>query len=49
MKEELKTIFGREVDLVDREAIEQSKNYFRRNNILGNVEQVYVAWQRISN
>jgi hypothetical protein len=43
MQEELKQIFGREVDLVERKAVEQSENYIRRRHILGSVEPVYVA------
>jgi len=40
MHDELKEIFGREVDLVEREAI---RNPFRRREILGNLEIVYGA------
>ena len=43
MEGELKSILGREVDLVRREAIERSKNYIRRKHILSSVETVYVA------
>lgn len=41
MQEELRTIFGREVDLVDRDAVEQSANPFRRRAILSNPRVVY--------
>lgn len=41
MEEELKAIFGREVDLVSRRAIETSRNYLRRKAILESVEVVY--------
>ncbi len=34
MEEELAGIFGREVDLVEREAIEKARNYLRREAIL---------------
>ncbi|KFD40777.1 hypothetical protein DK28_0215575, partial [Peptococcaceae bacterium SCADC1_2_3] len=34
MQEELKDILGREVDLVEKTAIEQSRNYLRRKAIL---------------
>ena len=34
MEEELGAILGRQVDLVEREAIEQSENYIRRRHIL---------------
>jgi len=43
MQEELKEIMGREVDLVERRAVERSENYIRRRHILQSVEQVYVA------
>src|SRR3972149_5240095 len=36
MQNELKEIFGRDVDLVERRAIEKSENYIRRKNILSN-------------
>jgi len=40
MQEELKTIFGREVDLVEKEGL---KNPFRREAILKNREVLYAA------
>lgn len=43
MTRELEGIFGRKVDLVDRRAVEQSKNYIRRRHILSHLERVYVA------
>lgn len=43
MADELETIFGRKVDLVTREAVEQSDNYIRRNEILSSIEVVYVS------
>ena len=43
MQDELKEILGREVDLVERRAIERSENYIRRRHILQSLEQVYVA------
>ena len=39
-EEELKQIFGREVDLVEKKAI---RNPFRRHNILSNYEVIYAA------
>jgi len=42
-QEELKAILGREVDLVERKAVEQSENYIRRKHILSSVEPIYVA------
>ncbi len=43
MEDELRRIFGREVDLVDQAAIEQSRNYIRRKEILGTLESIYGA------
>lgn len=43
MKDELKEIFGREVDVVERRLVEKSENYIRRKHILSNLETVYVA------
>src|SRR6266508_3642081 len=43
MEEELARIFGRPVDLVDRDAVEASPNYIRRALILKSVEPVYVS------
>ncbi|GAB4581915.1 MAG: nucleotidyltransferase family protein [Anaerolineales bacterium] len=43
MQDELEAIFGRKVDLVEREAIEQSPNYIRRKSILKNPEVIYAT------
>lgn len=43
MQNELKEIFGREVDLVERRAIENSENYIRRKSILSNTKVIYAA------
>ena len=43
MEGELQAILGREVDLVERTAVEQAENYIRRKSILSNVEIVYAA------
>jgi len=43
MQEELKGIFGREVDLVSRRGIEASRNYLRKRAILESAEVVYGA------
>ena len=37
----LQEIFGREVDLVERTAIERSRNYIRRKAILSSAEAIY--------
>lgn len=43
MQEELKQIFGREVDLVSRRGIESSRNYLRKEAILNTAKAVYAA------
>lgn len=43
MREELTRIFGRRVDLVERAAVEESENPFRRSHILSNRQRVYAA------
>ena len=43
MQAELKEIFGRAVDLVERARIEQSRNYLRRKAILQSAETIYAA------
>ena len=40
---ELSGMFGREVDLVTRSAVERSRNYIRRRAILDSAEEVYAA------
>lgn len=42
MRDELKDIFGREVDLVSRRGIERSHNDLRRKAILSSGEAIYV-------
>ena len=43
MEEELKTIFGREVDLIERVGVERSRNHIRREAILQSAETIYAA------
>ena len=43
MEEELKALFGREVDLVSRRGIERSRNHLRRRATLESVETIYAA------
>jgi uncharacterized protein len=43
MQDELKQIFGRDVDLVSRRGLETSRNYLRRKAILNSAEVLYVA------
>lgn len=42
-KEALEKLLGRRVDLVDRKAIEGSRNYIRKGRILAGAEPVYAA------
>ena len=41
MKQELKELFGREVDLVTRRALEQSRNALLRSKILNTAKVLY--------
>ena len=43
MEQELKAIFGRDVDMVDRADVERSENYIRRKAVLLSAETIYVA------
>lgn len=43
MKEEIEQIFGRKVDLVSRRGVESSRNYLRKQAILGTAEAIYAA------
>ena len=43
MQDELKSIFGREVDLVSKRGVESSRNYLRRKNILESAEVIHVT------
>ena len=43
MQDELKTIFGREVDLISKRGVETSRNYLRRKRILESAEVIHVA------
>ena len=43
MQEEFRAMVGREVDLVERGAVEKSENYIRRRHILESAEPIYVA------
>ncbi len=43
MQDELKQIFGREVDLVTKSGVENSRNYLRRKNILESAQVIHVA------
>ena len=41
MEEELRQLLGRKVDLVDRGAVERSRNYIRRRSILDSAETLH--------
>ena len=41
MELELSDVFGRDVDLVTRAEVEDSRNYIRRKSILASTEVVY--------
>jgi predicted nucleotidyltransferase len=41
MQDELKAIFKRDVDLIEKQAIIESPNYIRRKSILANTRIVY--------
>lgn len=41
MSDELEMIFGRPVDVLDRQAVEQSQNYLRRETILNSAQVLY--------
>jgi predicted nucleotidyltransferase len=43
MQEAFAQVLGRDVDLIERGAIERSRNYLRRRLILGEAEAVYVT------
>lgn len=42
-KEALEALLDRRVDLVDRKAIETSRNYIRKRHILAGAEPIYAA------
>ncbi len=43
IKEEFEKLFGREVDIVSKNAIKNSKNYIRKKAILDNYKVIYVS------
>jgi len=42
MQDELKAIFGREVDLISKRGLEHSRNYLRRKAILESAQVIHV-------
>jgi predicted nucleotidyltransferase len=45
MEDQLRLLFGREVDLVEREAVERNRNWIRRRNILSSARPIYAHRQ----
>ena len=43
MEKELEQVFGRPVDLITKQALEQSRNHIRKRSILATMVPVYVA------
>ena len=43
MQEELRTIFKREVDVISKRGVENSRNYLRRKSILNAAQVIHVA------
>ena len=43
LKEEFEKLFGREVDIVSKKAIQQSRNHLKRKSILSNFKVIYVS------
>ncbi|NEQ48071.1 MAG: DNA polymerase subunit beta [Leptolyngbya sp. SIOISBB] len=43
IKDELETLIGREVDVMTKQSIDQSRNWLRRRHILDSAQVVYVA------
>jgi len=43
MEDALKAILGRDVDVVERRAVESNPNWIRRRNILNSAQLVYAA------
>ena len=41
LREELAALLGRDVDLLSRKAVEQSRNWIRRREILSSAEAIY--------
>jgi uncharacterized protein len=43
VEDELERIFGRNVDLVSRRAVDESENPFRKRHVLKTMQPIYVA------
>jgi uncharacterized protein len=46
MRDELQALFGRQVDLIIKAAIERSENWLRRKNILESAQVIYAKFPR---
>lgn len=47
MRQELETLFGREIDLIVKTAIAKSENWLRRQQILESAQVIYASRDRI--
>ena len=43
MKDELEKIFGRDVDLISKRGVEQSRNYLRKKSILDSAQVIHAS------
>jgi predicted nucleotidyltransferase len=43
LKEEFERLFGRDIDLVSKNAMQKSRNYLKKKAILDNYKVIYVA------
>jgi len=43
MKDELEKIFERDVDLISKRGVEQSRNYLRKKSILGSAQVIHAS------
>jgi uncharacterized protein len=43
METELESLFGRSVDMIDKQAVQESRNYLRRRAILESAQVIYQA------
>ncbi len=43
MEQELLALYGREIHLITRASLEESRNYIRRNEILSHLEVIHAA------
>ncbi len=48
LQHQFAALFGREVDLIERQTIEASPNWIRRNEVLNSATTIYGTRQRLS-